>query len=230
LVYENTKPEAFIDGIDFWNEKEGICFGDPIMGKMLVLRTNDGGLTWNQSIGQSSTVMVEDEASFAASGTSIRCYGHERVIIATGGALSRLLVSENKGSNWKTLVAPIIQGDFSTGIFSLDFISESEGVIVGGDYKKDTLAIHHVFYTSDGGMNWHFPEKPTRGYRECVEFVSSTTAIAVGPSGIDVSYDKGQSWEALSEKKGLHVVRKARNGNLIIVAGNDGRIGVLKLQ
>jgi photosystem II stability/assembly factor-like uncharacterized protein len=224
-VYENTKKEAFINGIDFWNENEGICFGDPVMGKMLILRTDDGGKSWRQMIMDSSPVMDDDEAAFAASGTTIRCYDTSRVMIATGGSLSRILLSENKSGTWKTIVVPIVQGEPSQGIFSLAFRNKNDGVIVGGDYKNHELANNHVYYTNDGGLTWHFPNMPTRGYRECVEYVGSDTLIAVGPTGIDVSVDGGRNWSALSDQTGLHVVRKARRGIKVFVAGKDGLFG-----
>ena len=39
LVYTNSDSNAFFDGIDFWNSQEGIIYGDPIKGHMLLLRT-----------------------------------------------------------------------------------------------------------------------------------------------------------------------------------------------
>jgi photosystem II stability/assembly factor-like uncharacterized protein len=229
IVYENTHAEAFIDGIDFWNENEGICYGDPVNGKLLVLRTGDGGITWREMIGLSSPLLVDGEASFAASGTSVRCFDTSRVVIATGGALSRLLVSNDRGLTWQTVVTPIIQGSASTGIFSFDFKNELEGVIVGGDFKNDTLTNDHIFYTTDGGKTWSRPFNPTRGYRECVEYLDSGYLVAVGPAGIDVSYSHAINWEKLSDEKKFHVVRQSRNGKLVVIAGGDGRIGTVEI-
>jgi len=229
LVYENTHAAAFIDGIDFWDENEGICFGDPINGKMLVLRTSDAGKTWVEMLGDSKPLLADGESSFAASGTSIRCYDTARVYVATGGDLSRLLLSENRGVSWRTVLAPIIQGSPSTGIFSFDFVNEDEGIIVGGDFKVDTMSTNHIYYTPDAGKTWHMPEIPTRGYRECVQYLSPSRLVALGPSGIDVSFDGGRSWSKLSDEKKFHTVRKARNGKLIVIAGGNGRIGTLEL-
>ena len=230
VVYENIRKEAFLDGIDFWNELEGICYGDPILGKMLVLRTEDGGLTWRELLGDSKPLLVDGEASFAASGTAIRCYDTSRVVIATGGELSRLLISENKGVGWRTILVPILQGSFSTGMFSVDFRNINEGIIVGGDFKIDSLAEKHVYYTNDGGKSWHFPERATRGYRECVTFIDNSIVVATGPSGFDISNDAGRNWTPLSNEKGFHVVRKARMGNLVVAAGNEGRVMVIKFE
>ena len=45
-VYTNYDSLAFFDGMDFWNDKEGIIYGDPIKGSMLLLQTMDSGNTW----------------------------------------------------------------------------------------------------------------------------------------------------------------------------------------
>src|SRR5882762_11336736 len=47
-VYQNDNKDAFIDGLDFWNDKKGMAYGDPISEKMLLISTQDGGLTWKE--------------------------------------------------------------------------------------------------------------------------------------------------------------------------------------
>lgn len=228
-VYENNNTKAFIDGIDFWDEKNGICFGDPINNKLMILLTADGGKSWNEIPPFAAPETTEGEASFAASGTTIKCMAGEKVIIATGGNVSRLLVSDDRGHSWYSLTVPILQGHSSTGIFSFDFLNNLEGIVVGGDYKNETNSTKQVYYTLDGGKNWLTPLVPTNGYRECVQFVNKTTAITVGPTGIEITYDKGNHWHSLSDKKGMHVIKKARDGNKIFLSGIEGRFGEIIL-
>ena len=128
---------------------------------------------------------------------------------------------------WTWVTTPIIQGQSSTGIFSFAFYDSQKGIIVGGDYKNQGLLNDHVFLTNDGGNNWQLPTKPTRGYRECVEYISDKELIAVGPTGMDISKNGGLTWEPFADDQKLHVVRKARNGKLVVVTGGDGRIGVM---
>jgi hypothetical protein len=59
--------------------------------------------------------------------------------------------------------------------------------VVGGNYVRDTLATQHILLTKDGGATWTQPATPTRGYRECVEYLSNTRILAAGPKGIDIS-------------------------------------------
>ncbi len=224
-VYTNESKDAFFDGIDFWNDTEGIIYGDPIQGKMLMLRTSDGGQHWEEMSG--SPLLEEGEASFAASGTGIRCMKNKKVVIATGGKVSRLWMSNDKGSHWNPISVPMIHGESSAGIFSVAFWDDEKASIVGGDYLKDSLSIDHNFYTVDGGKQWLKPISPTRGYRECVEYITEKTMISTGPSGIDISQNGGINWKPLSDEKSFHVVRKARKGSLILMAGNS-KVSVLK--
>jgi len=227
-VYRNEDSAAFFDGIDFWNNKEGIIYGDPINGRMLLLRTDDGGKTWKELPSASRPLLEKGEASFAASGTNIRCTGKGKVVVATGGKISRLFISDDKGRNWQHLNTPILQGNNSTGIFSFAFSDDKHAVIVGGDYKNDTLRKDHVFYTTDGGKTWLRPTRPTGGYRECVEYLNSKTLIATGPNGTDISYNNGMDWEPLPDSEGFHVVRKSRKGHLVILAGKNGKLALLQ--
>jgi photosystem II stability/assembly factor-like uncharacterized protein len=121
VVYQNNHPDAFFDGIDFWNNREGMIYGDPIEGRMLLLITKDGGKTWTELPNSQRPLLNAGEASFAASGTGIRCSGKSKVIISTGGKFSRLFVSDNKGFNWTVLTPPMLQGESSMGIFLSPF-------------------------------------------------------------------------------------------------------------
>ncbi len=224
-VYRNEAKEAFIDGIDFWNDKRGLIYGDPMNGKMLLIATNDGGITWTEVPESQRPVLKEGEASFAASGTGIRCYDKKRVAITTGGKISRLWTSTDNGETWNVADLPIIQGIESAGAFSSIFWNK-KGVVVGGDYKNDAQTGQHVYLTLDKGKTWNLPIRPTRGLREAVESLGDDYLIAVGPQGADQSNDGGMNWTPLSDEKGFHTIRKARDGSLIIAAGN-GKIAVI---
>ncbi len=228
IVYENDHKEAFINGIDFWDEKTGICYGDPVLGLMLLLKTTDGGWSWRLMHPESRPLLVDNEFSFAASGTGIRCYDDERLMISTGGEISRVLHSSNQGISWQQMLPPIIQGKSSTGIFSFDFRDTLNGAIVGGDYLMDTLSEKNAFYTTDGGLTWNAPETSPRGYRECITYLNNDTLFTCGPTGIDLSLDGGHSWRPFSDEKGFHVVRKSPSGHVLFLAGKRGRVGILR--
>jgi photosystem II stability/assembly factor-like uncharacterized protein len=225
-VYTNVHKDAFFDGVDFWNNNEGIMYGDPIDGRMLLVKTSDGGKTWQELPDAQRPLLKEGEASFAASGTGIRCYDKSLLMISTGGKVSRMYSTINFGKKWNVQSPPVIQGESSTGIFSFAFRNNS-GILVGGDYLKDSLRVQHVLLNKSGGNTWTTPSTPTRGYRECVEFISDQLVLSTGPSGTDVSHNSGMDWSSLSDEKGFHVVRKARKGKLIVIAGS-GKISTIK--
>ncbi len=226
-VYRNPHKDAFLDGIDFWDEKRGMIYGDPINGSMLLLKTSDGGLTWVEASESHRPKLDSGEASFAASGTNIRLWDKTKLAIATGGLRSRIWFSNNEGKSWERIPVPILQGTASRGIFSL-FIQDQQWMVAGGDYTSDSLKKDHVYLSSDGGKTWVFPDKPTGGYRECIAATGKNSLLAAGPSGLDVSMDGGKTWLLLSDKKGFHVVRKARKGELVMLAGAKGLIGIFE--
>lgn len=227
-VYRNNATEIFLDGIDFWNSKEGMIYGDPIDGRMVILRSADGGESWSEMAEESRPKLEKGEASFAASGTGIRCYGDKKVVVATGGVVSRLWISNNKGVDWFPKEIPIVQGKNSTGIFSVA-INRKQWIVVGGDYLADSLNWKSAFYSGNDGSTWSAPKTTVGGYRSCVEFISGKKWIVVGQGGMDASYDNGMNWKKLSDEKGLHVVRRSRGGKKILAAGN-GKIVVVELQ
>lgn len=224
-VYNNEHQDAFFDGVDFWNDKEGLIYGDPIDGKMLLLRTGDGGNTWQEI--SKPPLLEKGEASFAASGTGIRCIDEKKVMIATGGIVSRLWISNDKGKTWSSIATPIIQGESTSGILSFTQTNKML-IIVGGDFQRPSLTTKLNYYSLDGGKQWLVPEVPTRAYRECIERLTRTILIATGPSGTDISYDNGINWQMFSDEKDLHVVRKARKGSLVIAAGGKGQVYLLR--
>jgi photosystem II stability/assembly factor-like uncharacterized protein len=225
-VYENSRKEAFIDGIDFWNDKEGLAYGDPIDGRMLLLRTQDNGQTWVPDNGSTLSV-APGEASFASSGTGIRCIGDNTAIMATGGQVSRVLMSHDKGHTWQASGPMLRQGSNTGGIFSISFGNAKQGILVGGDFA-DSLANETGLYTNDGGKSWKKPRRSPGRSMWCVEFITASTAIAVGPSGGDITTDNGNTWVSLFDDKDFHVVRKSRKGSLVVVAGRKGKLAILK--
>ncbi|MDR3680381.1 MAG: YCF48-related protein [Flavipsychrobacter sp.] len=229
IVYKNEDTAVFFDGVDFWNINDGMIYGDPIDGRMLLLRTKDGGRTWNALPRESRPELEKGEASFAASGTGIRCVKENKLIIVTGGAESRFFISEDKGHCFNFVRAPIVKGQSTTGIFSVAYSSDTSIVVVGGDYKNETQCKDNVCVVRLHGdtYRWHTVLAPTRGYRECVEFITESKLVAAGPTGIDVTSDIGVHWQPLSDEQGYHVIRKSRKGNLVIAAGSKGKIAML---
>lgn len=225
--YKNTDSAIFLDGMDFWNSKEGIIFGDPINNKMQLLKTIDGGNTWTNISNQLKLPMAPGEAGFAASGTTIRTGTKGKVWITTGGKVSNIYFSNNYGKSWNSFPIPIIQGENSTGPFSFAIADDRKGIVVGGNYLKDKDRTNAVLITKNGGKSWEKPTIPTFGYRSGVCHLSGDFWIATGSSGTDYTLDGGKTWINLASSN-FNAVQKAKNGKLVLLTGNRGQISKLE--
>lgn len=228
-VYKNIDSAIFLDGMAFWNNQEGIIFGDPINNKMQLLKTTDGGLSWQDISKNLKKNLAMGEAGFAASGTTIRTAADGKVWIASGGAKSNIYYSSNYGNSWKVYPCPILQGESSTGPFSIAFYNAKKGLAVGGNYLKDKENINNVLMTKNGGKTWTKPERPVLGYRSAVEYFTDKICFTTGSSGTDYSMDGGNTWSNISTQN-FNSLQKAKTGDLVLLTGNRGQIYQLVTQ
>jgi photosystem II stability/assembly factor-like uncharacterized protein len=227
--YKNVDSAIFLDGVSFWDKNRGIIFGDPINDKLQLLKTVDAGKTWQDISANLKASLAKGEASFAASGTTVKTLPGGKTWIATGGTVSNIYFSPNYGQSWQVFKCPILQGEGSTGPFSVDFFNEKMGIVVGGNYVKDKENTNNVLLTSDGGKTWQKPVTPVLGFRSAVTYLNAKTLIATGTSGTDISTDGGQNWKHISDKS-FNAVQKARKGKQVVLAGEKGAIYQLEIN
>lgn len=140
LAWECDLRGAFFDALAFWDRHRGMAFSDPVGGGFLVVKTVDGGESWERVSLGVMPQPLEGEAGFAASGTCLRVAAPRHVWIGTGGGASaRVLSSRDGGASWSVAQVPLAAGRASAGVFSLAFADERLGVAVGGDYKRPEL-------------------------------------------------------------------------------------------
>ena len=224
-VYENLEKEIFFDGMDFWDDKSGIAYSDPVEGKLFIIRTTDGGKSWKPL--NSSPNTLKGEAGFAASGTGVVCKGDSTIWIATGGGdKARVFKSINRGNSWETYNTPMRGGE-GNGIYSMAFFDEWNGIIVGGNYLDSLNTKGSCAVTSDGGETWKLiAVNGPRGYRSCVA-VNNNFAIAVGRTGIDITSDKGYYWMPLLNEGYYSCVLKDGTGWL---TGRKGKLAKVTIK
>jgi len=221
-VFSYDVDQIFYNGIGFWNEKQGIVFGDSIGGQLQLLITEDGGKNWMNISDEAHVEMQPGEVAFAASGTSIFTKDQGLVWIGTGGTQARLLFSYDYGKTWTSYRVPIEQGEASQGVFSLAVNNRNELIAVGGDYKNFKNN-NNVIQLSANGISWKAPKNRLSGYKSCVTYVNDTCVVATGSSGTDISLDGGQTWKLLDDQA-FHVVRASTSGKWILLAGEEGTI------
>ena len=232
VQYESDAEGVFFDGMDFWDERSGIAFSDPIDGAFLILVTENGGAEWRPVARELLPPPIEGEAGFAGSGTCLRVFGSSGVVIGTGGGAARVLRSEDRGATW-TVADSELGSSPSAGVFSV-WVDGDRGCVVGGDYLVLDGSARVASVSADGGRSWTSLEGdgPT-GFRSALVALNNRLLIAVGPSGTDQSSDGGKFWERISDD-GYHALDAAppavavdgytQRQAMVWAVGSDGRI------
>lgn len=203
VVYKEEHEKVFYDCIKFFDSINGIAIGDPTDDCLSILITRDGGNTWNKINCDFLPKVNKGEAAFAASNTNIAIVG-EKAWIVTGGIISRIFYTSDMGLTWNVYETPIIQGKSTTGIYSVDFYNEKQGIICGGDYTDKFGNYANKALTFDGGKTWELvSENKAPKYVSCVQYIPNTQGkevVAVSTNGIFYSKNSGRNWEKISDK------------------------------
>jgi hypothetical protein len=226
-VYFEDGERVFYDAMQFWDDLEGIAMGDPVDDCLSVIITRDGGNNWEKLSCDFLPKTEDGEAAFAASNSNIAVYG-DHVWIVSGGKRARVFHSADRGRNWEVFDTPIIEGGRMTGIYSVDFYDENTGVIFGGDWENMENNTSNKAITNDGGKTWTLlSDGKGPGYRSSVRFIpggGGDEIIAAGSLGISYSYDRGETWNELSQE-GVFAIEFV-NDSIAFASGNNK---VLKL-
>jgi photosystem II stability/assembly factor-like uncharacterized protein len=155
LQYKGSGKESFLQEVKFSDALNGWAVGDEA-----VLRTSDGGATWQrQSIPKEAfffgvEVLSPNEAWIVGSGCSI-------------------LHTVDSGSSWSQSQLPSEYEDH--WLNSVKFISRKQGWVAGDDGA--------IFFTSDGGETWRLESKGTSSYLRGLT-VAGKYIFAFGNDGV----------------------------------------------
>lgn len=231
IVYREDHPNAFYDALAFWDNQYGIAMGDPTDGCLSVIRTEDGGQTWSKVSCSKIPAAGEGEAAFAASNSNIALNGQTAWIVS-GGAKARVYKSDNRGLNWKVFETPIAQGGQMTGIYSVAFLDQQNGIIFGGDWNSKEINAKNKAITRDGGQTWTLlADGQGPGYRSHVKYIPETGnqgIIACGIPGVSYSLDGGTNWINLLDAS-YYTMDFGSNYKVLWLAGNN-KIARIKFQ
>ncbi|MCZ4320245.1 oxidoreductase [Aequorivita viscosa] len=221
-VYTEKGDNVFYDSMKFWNEQEGIAIGDPVANCMSVIITRDGGNTWEKLSCENLPKVEKGEAAFAASNSNIAIYG-DNAWVATGGKKSRVMRTTDKGKTWEVFNTPIVQGQAMTGIYSIDFLDENNGIIFGGNWEDKSFNEGNKAVTKNGGKTYKLIANGKEpGYRSSVKYIPGTEGqgiVAIGSPGISFSGDGGKNWKQLS-KEGFFAIEFV-NDSTAFASGNN---------
>ncbi|HEY8560832.1 MAG TPA: YCF48-related protein [Pyrinomonadaceae bacterium] len=160
--------------IRFADKKRGIVIGSVLNAQervvdSLVMRTEDGGETWQRVIVPSKKELYH--LDFVGSS---RCW-----IVGDDGLV---LASANGGASFQTQRSGV-----ALDLYNVDFRDESEGYIVG---SKGT-----ILRTENGGENWELVKTAFPMTFMRVDFADDKNGVIVGYDGTILrSNDKGRTW------------------------------------
>lgn len=171
--FRNAVPEFL--SIRFSDKKRGFVIGsllnrsDQVIDS-LILRTEDGGETWQRIIVPSKTELFHLDFNGRSHGWIV---GDKGVI----------LVTENGGTSWTAQNSGV-----TVGIFNVDFRDDNDGYAVG---ERGT-----ILRTENGGRKWEKVSSPgnTETFTR-VDFADDKNGWIVGHGGAILrSSDRGKTW------------------------------------
>ena len=194
LQFTGDRKEVFLDSIACLSEHDCIALGDPIDSKFLLLKTTDGE-HWNPLPTDNMPAALPGEGAFAASNSCIALSGKKEIFFGTGGPAARIFHSKDGGLTWTVARTPLVQGNPSSGIFSVGLDGNNKVLTLGGDYKEPNYSERVAAHSLDGGETWELAARQPGGYRSAVAHIHDGRWVAVGPTGEDITQDNGVHWK-----------------------------------
>lgn len=191
--------------IHFFSPQTGV-----IVKGAKVLRTENGGLSWNVvysgNINATRLEIASNETIYLAGGST-----YDSV------SFGKLHKSINGGQTWQELDLPLPIRNFE--IRSIEFINENYGFIATTN--------RNIYKTIDGGVNWTLVASGYVGSIADIHFLNENEGYMISGNSIYKSTDGGFSWniEYEHEAIGFHLISMTStpNGKLYAV-GQDGVI------
>lgn len=196
---------ANLNAVAFVSATTGVAVGE----NQTIVRTTDGGNTWQQ-VGESGSIPLYD-ISFGSATTGCAV-----------GASATVMRTTDGGASWTTITLPSstrVQTILSFNILqSVHFINEQQGWAVG--------ASGWVIATSNGGLNWT-KKRPTTTQPQPnlngVFFANANTGWAAQANGaMLVTTDGGDTWN-LTPNQPTSLILNGLTG----LPGNTSRIWVV---
>jgi photosystem II stability/assembly factor-like uncharacterized protein len=191
LEFTDKRPSFFLDALVC--KSECYALSDPVDGKFVLVATHHHK-NWKELPSDGMPSALPGEGAFAASGTALAMDDDGNLYFGTGGGKSaRVFHSTDFGKTWSVTETPIVTGNASSGIFSVLALTDTV-VIVGGDYKNPNRSDLVAAYSPNVGTTWRLAVQQPSGYRSAVVSIDGGMFATVGPTGEDISQDRGVNW------------------------------------
>ncbi|KAK6193980.1 hypothetical protein LQW54_011909 [Pestalotiopsis sp. IQ-011] len=228
VPFVNGDDAAFYDCLAFDGPEHGMAVSDPVDGKFRLLETREGGRSWDVIDPSGMPEALDGEFGFAGSGTCLSA-AKGRWYLASGGVdPGRIFRSADGGRSWDVSDSSVA-GGAAAGVFSVVFADTVHGIAVGGDYESPNITDRISAWSGDGGVTWTPSTKYPGGYRSGSSWVPGQcgVALAVGPTGSDITFDGGETWRVFDS--GSFDSVQCVEGRVCWASGEAGRVARLIL-
>lgn len=228
-VFQMTHEEGFIDAVQFWENGQGLVYGDAIDSLSYILKTTDFGRSWNRI--PTAPESNEGEGGFASSGSNILMGEEGQAWISTGAnGSARVFYTADYGRSWEVKNTPMMTGEFA----GLTAIKKTQDKlwITGGDLAISDAVLENVYHSDNNGENWKsLPKHQTQGsfYGLAVtNYLENEFVLVCGPKGADLWLGDQEKWQILSEED----IWTATfiDSRTALMAGRDGKMWKVELE
>ena len=228
-VFQMKQEQGFIDAVEFWENGQGLVYGDAIDSLAFLLKTTDFGRSWMRV--PTAPNANEGEGGFASSGSNILTGEEGQAWIATGAnGSARVFYTVDYGRSWKVKTTPMMTGEFA-GLTAIKKTKDKLW-ITGGDLAITDQKLENVFYSEDNGENWKaLPEHQTSGsfYGLAVtNYLENEFVLVCGPKGAEIWLGDQGKWQVLG-KEDIWTATFI-DARTAIMAGRDGKMWKVELQ
>ena len=224
-TFTNKDQDAFYDCMAMFPDGvHGLAMSDPVRGKFRIIRTEDGGLTWSEVSRKGMPPAVDGEFGFAASGTCLVTAGDSDAYFATGGGGQPDLLVEGLRHHLGGRQEPDPRCRGRRGLLA-GVQGEARGHRRGRRLHRPRQRAPDVgvrlaqAWKSGGDLG---------GYRSGVAWLpgEKPVAVAVGPTGSDITHDGGRTWTTF-DADSFDAVMCATDGTCW-ASGADGAVAILR--
>ncbi len=192
-----SNASSFPDGVYFWDDTHGLCFGDPVNGHFQIYTTTNGGTTWNAVPTANIPLSMSGEYGYTG---LLSAYGDSTLWFGTNKG--RVFKTSDRGQHWSASTTGM------TEVTTLGFHDDSVGVAtyVATD-NSGNISDSAMVKTTDGGTTWTPVSTADPYFKSDVAVVPNargmlvTTGISqtLSKNGSSYSLDEGKTWTQLDD-------------------------------
>ncbi len=226
-VFTNVK--SFPDVVYFWDEQNGVCFGDPVNNYFEIYTTTNGGTNWVQVPTGNIPISVYGEYGYA---NLFSVYGNT---FWFGTNRGRVFKSTDKGYHWTVASTGMPEVTF------LGFHNSNTGIAIYQSYNPSGTIIYFQMKKSvDGGTTWKTVTPSGKYFKSSMAVVPDAPGMLISTgisqtlseNGSAYSLDDGNTWTQLDDSV-LYTTVKFFSSSVGWVGGfneNSSSRGIWKWQ